>query len=90
MDHPDFRVGGRVFATLDYPAKGHGMVTLPPDEQARLVKAFPDVFTPAKGAWGRSGSTTILLGAAETSVIALALNAAWNERTRKNSASRGG
>jgi YjbR protein len=59
MDHPDFRVGGKIFATLGYPDKEHGMVVLPPNEQARLIKSHPKVFAPAKGAWGKRGSTTL-------------------------------
>ena len=48
MAHPDFRVGGKIFATLGYPDKDHGMVVLPPEEQARFVQTYPKVFTPAK------------------------------------------
>src|SRR5919106_5273039 len=53
MDHPDFRVGGKVFATVRYPRPGWGMVALTPDEQSLVVQAEPDVFSPAAGAWGR-------------------------------------
>jgi hypothetical protein len=52
QDHPDFRVGGQVFAMLGYPAKGFGMVKLPPKEQVFFIEAEPKVFEPAKGAWG--------------------------------------
>ena len=63
MSHPDFRVGGKIFATLGYPDEGHGMVILPPEEQARLIKAHPNIFAAAKGAWGKGGSTTVRLSA---------------------------
>ena len=55
MEHPDFRVGGKIFATLGYPDNDHGMVVLPPEEQARLIKSHSAAFMLAKGAWGRRG-----------------------------------
>src|SRR3954462_6173669 len=77
MDHPDFRVGGRIFATLGYPDNEHGMVVLPPEEQARLIKSHPKVFSPAKGAWGKRGSTTVRLDAIDASALKCALEIAW-------------
>jgi hypothetical protein len=62
MSHPDFRVGGKVFATLDYPEKGYGVVALPPEDQAYFVQAHGAAFTPAKGAWGKAGSATCCAG----------------------------
>jgi hypothetical protein len=52
MDHPDFRVGGKVFATLGYPTDEWAMVKLGPDEQLALCAAKPKIFVPVKGAWG--------------------------------------
>ena len=77
MHHPDFRVGGKIFATLGYPDKAWGMVKLTPVEQEMLVAAEPEVFVPAKGAWGRQGSTTVLLKSAKTTTVRKALSAAW-------------
>src|SRR5262245_29068076 len=37
MRHPDFRVHGKIFATI-YPDQRHGMVKLPPDVQRDYVK----------------------------------------------------
>ena len=54
MGHPDFRVGGKIFATLG-PDEDWGMVKLKPEEQASFLRAEPDVFRPASGAWGRRG-----------------------------------
>jgi YjbR len=51
MDHPDFRVGGKIFATLGYPDKGWGMVKLFPDQQQEVMKSQPKAFVPAAGAW---------------------------------------
>jgi hypothetical protein len=77
QDHPDFRVGGKVFATLGYPEKGWGMVKLPPKEQVFFIEAEPDAFQPAKGAWGLRGSTIVQLRAANKSSLRRALAAAW-------------
>jgi hypothetical protein len=77
MDHSDFRVGGKVFATLGYPEKGWGMVKLPPKEQVFFIEAEPDVFAPAKGARGLRGATTVRLRAANKASLRRALAAAW-------------
>jgi hypothetical protein len=82
MGHPDFRIGGKIFATLGYPDARWAMVKLEPEQQARLVDARPEVFKPIAGGWGRKGSTTILLSAADTTAIAAALTTAW-ENTRR-------
>ena len=55
MNHPDFRVRGKIFATLGYPDKGVGMVKLFPDQQQQFVRAEPKVFAPVNGLWGRRG-----------------------------------
>ena len=80
MAHPDFRVGGKIFASLGYPDKEHGMVVLPTDEQARLVKSFPKVFSPAKGAWGKQGSTCVRLEMVDKRTLQAALEIAWRKR----------
>jgi hypothetical protein len=73
MQHPDFRLGGRVFATLGYPDAKHGMLKVTPEEQAVLVAAEPEVFAPASGAWGRGGSTLVVLASAKKPSIARAV-----------------
>ena len=84
MSHPDFRVGGKIFATLGYPDKDHGMVILSPEEQARLVQTYPKVFTPAKGAWGKRGSTAVSLGAVDKTTLKRAMEIAWRKRAPKD------
>ena len=59
MGHPDFRVRGRIFATLGYPDPGWGMVKLTPEQQSAFVDTEPAGFTPVKGGWGRGGATTL-------------------------------
>ena len=77
MGHPDFRVRGKVFATLGYPAGEWGMVKLTPELQEEFLDEAPDVFTPASGAWGRRGATMVRLGLARTEAMRRALQAAW-------------
>src|SRR2546423_15260383 len=81
MSHPDFRVGGKIFATLGYPDKDHGMVILPPEEQARFVQGYPKVFAPAKGAWGKRGSTTLHLEADDKQTLEPANEIHWRDHS---------
>jgi hypothetical protein len=77
MDHPDFRVAGKLFATLGYPDKDHAMVKLTPIEQEMFVKAQPRAFNPCAGAWGRRGCTNVRLKSARKPTLRRALEAAW-------------
>jgi hypothetical protein len=83
MNHPDFRVCGKIFATLGYPSDDWGVVGLTPDDQARLQKDEPEVYIPVKGAWGRSGSTQVCLRLARKGSVRAALRAAWRNRVEK-------
>ena len=83
MHHPDFRVGGRIFATLHYPNKDSAMVKLARDEQREFMRSNPDVFQPAKGTWGRQGSTIVYLPAATIDVVREALTAGWRNTAPK-------
>lgn len=83
MNHPDFRVRGRVFATLGYPDAAHGMVKLSPTKQGELVRSSPDAFAPAVGAWGRRGATLVSLRKAKKAELQRALLAAWSSAARK-------
>ena len=77
MGHPDFRVGGKIFATLGYPDGRWGMVKLTPELQEALVSSSPEAFAPVKGAWGRQGATSVLLREVKASELRKALVAAW-------------
>ncbi|HKN62110.1 MAG TPA: MmcQ/YjbR family DNA-binding protein [Candidatus Acidoferrales bacterium] len=77
VGHPDFRVGGKIFATLGYPDQSWAMVKLKPVDQARLYEAEPDVFVPFNGAWGRHGATKVILRKAKKTTVSQALAAAW-------------
>jgi hypothetical protein len=84
MGAPDFRVGGRIFATLASQSQGYGNLMLTPEQQAAFVAEAPDVFLPVAGGWGRGGATHIRLAAANEDVLAGALRAAWKIRVEKN------
>jgi len=87
MHHPDFRVSGKVFATLGYPDKSWGMIKLTPKQQAAFVKEDPEAFVPVKGAWGRQGATSVSLRAVGAKALGKALEAAWaNTAPRRLSA----
>jgi hypothetical protein len=77
MNHPDFRVAGKIFATLAYPNKEFGMVKLTPAQQEEFVAAHPLAFRPVNGAWGRKGCTHVILGKAAQQDLKAAIVAAW-------------
>ncbi len=77
MGHPDFRVAGKIFATLGYPDKDCGMVKVTPMEQQMFVEAEPKAFNPCSGVWGRRGATNVKLSAVKKAVLRRALTAAW-------------
>jgi hypothetical protein len=84
MGAADFRVGGRIFATLAAEAQGYGNLMLTPEMQAEFVEGAPEVFLPVAGGWGRMGITHIRLAAASEELLAGALRAAWKLRREKN------
>ena len=84
MGNPDFRVGGRIFATLSLEKQGYGVLMLTPEQQAGMVADAPDVFSPVPGGWGRSGSTRVLLKAAPPDILESAIRTAWQNRVAKN------
>jgi hypothetical protein len=88
MGSPDFRVGGRIFATLASQDQGFGNLMLTPEQQAEFVAEQPDVFVPIHGGWGRMGATHIKLAAANEDLLRGALHAAWKVRVAKNSTTR--
>ena len=83
MQHPDFRVGGKVFATLGYPDEQSAMVKLSADDQKEFVRNNPGVFKPVKGAWGRQGATNINLPQATIEIVREAIIAAWRKTAPK-------
>jgi len=88
MGAADFRVGGRIFATLAHESKGYANLMLSPAQQALFVEEQPDVFLPVAGGWGRMGATHVRLEAANEDLLAGALRTAWKLRQEKNGKSR--
>jgi hypothetical protein len=84
MGSPDFRVGGRIFATLASQKLGYGNLMLTPQQQADFVQERPDVFVPVAGGWGKTGATHIRLAATNEDELAGALRTAWRLRIQKN------
>src|SRR5580698_3915892 len=80
----DFRVGGRIFATLASVKLGYGNLMITPEQQAAFVAEEPGVFLPIAGGWGRNGATHIRLAAANDDLLTGALHTAWKLRVEKN------
>src|SRR5216117_2224855 len=76
MNHPDFRVAGKIFASLGIPDQNWGMVKLTPEQQRAFIEKAPKVFKPCSGAWGRQGYTNVYLAAAKAAIMRTALDAA--------------
>ena len=88
MGAADFRVGGRIFATLASEAQDYGNLMLTPEQQAEFVGELPDIFLPIHGGWGRMGMTHIRLAQASEEVLTGALRAAWKVRIEKNAGTK--
>ena len=83
--NPDFRAGGRIFATLSQERQGYGVLLLSPEQQAGMVEDAPEVFSPVPGGWGRQGSTRVCLEAATPDIVEASLRTAWRRRVEMNS-----
>jgi hypothetical protein len=84
MGSPDFRVGGRIFATLASGKEGYRNLKLTPEQQADFVRELPNVFIPVKGGWGRMGFTHVVLAEVQEGVLKGVLTASWNLRRELN------
>jgi hypothetical protein len=83
MGHPDFRVRGKIFATLGYPNDGCGVLLLSPEQQQELISQHPDMFEPVPGGWGLRGSTQVLLKQITRPVLQAAMTKAWQRKAPK-------
>lgn len=89
MNHPDFRIGGKIFASLGFPDQNWAMVKLTPQQQRKFTEQAPKVFTPCSGAWGRQGATNVYLGTAKMTIVRDAVEAAAkNVATKKKKTSK--
>jgi len=89
MGSPDFRVGGRIFATLASQDQGCGNLMLTPEQQVEFVTEQPGIFVPIAGGWGRMGATHVRLAPANEDLLAGALRTAWKLRLEKNAKAGG-
>ena len=83
MGHPDFRVGGKIFATLGYPNDTRAVLVLLPDEQKEVISQHPEMFEPVPGGWGHGGSTQVLLAHVTQPVLEAAMRKAWQRKAPK-------
>src|ERR1700726_2355899 len=83
MNHPDFRLNNRIFATLSYQEKGCGVLKLTTEQQTAFIADQPNIFSPVQGGWGRMGMTFIHLDQADESIMAGALKTAYNNLQEK-------
>jgi hypothetical protein len=84
MGAVDFRVGGRIFATLASVKDGYGNLMLTPEIQAEFLRERPDLFLPVHGGWGRNGATHVRLAISDEDSLRGALQSAWKLRVKKN------
>jgi hypothetical protein len=83
MGHPDFRVGGKIFATLGYPNERRGVLVLSPEEQKEVINQHPEMFERVPGGWGCRGSTQVLLKQVARPVLEAAMRKAWQSKAPK-------
>jgi hypothetical protein len=80
----DFRVGGRIFATLSLESEGYGVLLLTTEQQEGMVADAPEIFSPVPGGWGRQGFTRLQLENATQDILESALRVAWQQRVAMN------
>jgi hypothetical protein len=81
--HADFRVDGKIFATLSLAKEGFGILLLTPEQQAGMIEDEPKIFSPVPGGWGRKGSTRVLLAKVPRDILEAALRTAWRRKAPK-------
>lgn len=81
--HADFRVAGKIFATLSLEDEGYGVLLLNEEQQADLVKDEPEIFSPVPGGWGKKGSTRVNLASVTPDILEGAIRMAWKKRAPK-------
>ena len=83
FSHADFRVGGKIFATLALEKEGFGVLLLTSEQQAGMVEDAPEIFSPVSGGWGRQGATRVRLAKVPADILKAALQTAWRRRAAK-------
>jgi hypothetical protein len=80
----DFRVGGKIFATLSLAKQGYGVLLLTPEQQQGMVGDEPEIFSAIPNGWGRNGATRVALAKVSPDILKAALQTAWQRRAPKN------
>jgi hypothetical protein len=81
--HADFRMDGKIFATLGLAKEGFGVLLLTPEQQAGMIEDDPKIFSPVPGGWGQKGSTRVLLAKVPRDILEAALRTAWRRKAPK-------
>jgi len=81
--NPDFRVAGKIFATLGLASEGYGVLLVSPEDQSGMVADAPEIFSPVPGGWGRKGSTRVRLAKVGPDILEGALRLAWKRKAPK-------
>jgi hypothetical protein len=79
----DFRVDGKIFATLALAKEGFGVLLLTPEQQLGMIEDEPKIFSPVPGGWGKKGSTRVLLAKVPRDILESALRTAWRRKAPK-------
>jgi predicted DNA-binding protein (MmcQ/YjbR family) len=83
FDVTDFRVRGKIFATLR-EKDGRAVLKLAPDQQALLLETSGGQFAPVAGSWGLKGWTQVMLGEADEEAVRHAMAMAWRSVAPKS------
>jgi hypothetical protein len=83
FDVEDFRVGGKIFATLAYQRDGCGVLLLTPEQQAGMIEDAPEIFLPVPNKWGQKGATLVRLAKVKPDILKDALQMAWKNKHPK-------
>lgn len=72
----DFRVAGKIFATLR-ASDGRAVLKLTPDQQRLFLETSPPLFQPVKGSWGEKGWTQVRLEQTDNEIVRHVMATAW-------------
>ena len=84
FSNADFRIAGKIFATLALEHQGYGVLLLTPDQQAGMVQDAPEIFSPVPGGWGEKGATRVSLAKVPADILKSALRVAWSRKAPKH------
>jgi hypothetical protein len=79
----DFRVDGKIFATLAYQKDGCGVLLLTREQQDGMILDAPTTFLPVPNKWGEKGATLVRLGKVKPDILEGALRTAWMNKHNK-------